>query len=115
MALQIRPVCIAATSGHSYVQQPACSVVDGNSVEGRFPQGSAAAQLCCSRQHVVDLCDGGKLPVVRKGGSHRYVRRSDVLTLLGPSLTRDQERSRWLHEAIAGHHHLGGFTRTSQR
>jgi excisionase family DNA binding protein len=65
--------------------------------------GEASRLLRCSRQHVVDLCDEGKLPVVRKGGSHRYVRRSDVLALLGPSLTRDQEQSRWLHGAIVGH------------
>jgi excisionase family DNA binding protein len=65
--------------------------------------GEAAKLLRCSRQHVVDLCDEGKLPVVRKGGSHRYVRRSDVLALLSPSLTRDQEQSRWLHGAIVGH------------
>lgn len=70
---------------------------------GLIPTGEAARLLGCSRQHVVDLCDEGKLPVVRKGGSHRYVRRSDVLTLLGPSLTRNQEQSRWLHAAIAGH------------
>jgi excisionase family DNA binding protein len=65
--------------------------------------GEASRLLGCSRQHVVDLCDEGKLAVVRKGGSHRYVRRSDVLGLLGPSLTRDQEQSRWLHGAIVGH------------
>lgn len=68
-----------------------------------IPTGEAARLLGCSRQHVVDLCEEGKLPVVRKGGSHRYVPRSDVLALLGPSLTREQERSRWLHGAIAGH------------
>jgi len=68
-----------------------------------IPTGEASRLLGCSRQHVVDLCDEGKLPVVRKGGSHRYVRRSDVLALLGPSLTRDQEQSRWLHGAIVGH------------
>ena len=70
---------------------------------GLIATGEAARLLGCSRQHVVDLCDEGRLPVVRKGGSHRYVRRSDVLALLGPSLTRDQEKSRWLHGAIAGH------------
>jgi excisionase family DNA binding protein len=75
---------------------------EGVAVADLIPTGEAARLLGCSRQHVVDLCDGGKLPVVRKGGSHRYVRRSDVLALLGPSLTRDQERSRWLHGAIAG-------------
>ncbi len=65
--------------------------------------GEAARLLGCSRQHVVDICDEGKLPVVREGRSHRYVRRSDVLALTGRSLTRDQEQSRWLHGAIVGH------------
>jgi hypothetical protein len=39
--------------------------------------------------------------VVREGGSHRYVRRSDVLALAHRPLTREQEQSRWLHAAIA--------------
>jgi excisionase family DNA binding protein len=65
--------------------------------------GEAARLLGCSRQHVVDLCDKGTLPVARKSGSHRYVRRYDVLTLADRSLTRDKELSRWLHGAIAGH------------
>jgi len=64
--------------------------------------GEAAILLGCSRQHVVDLCDSGRLPVVRGGGSHRYVRRSDVLALASRALTREQEQSRWLHAAIAG-------------
>jgi len=63
--------------------------------------GEAAVLLGCSRQHVVDLCDSGRLPVVRGGGSHRYVRRSDVLALASRPLTREQEQSRWLHAAIA--------------
>jgi excisionase family DNA binding protein len=65
--------------------------------------GEAARLLGCSRQHVVDLCNEGKLAVMREGGSHRYVRRSDVLALTGRSLTRDQEQSRWLHGAVVGH------------
>jgi excisionase family DNA binding protein len=63
--------------------------------------GEAAVLLGCSRQHVVDLCDSGRLPMVRGGGSHRYVRRSDVLALAHRPLTREQEQSRWLHAAIA--------------
>lgn len=63
--------------------------------------GEAAILLGCSRQHVVDLCDSGRLPVVRGGGSHRYVRRGDVLALASRPLTRQQEQSRWLHAAIA--------------
>jgi excisionase family DNA binding protein len=65
--------------------------------------GQAARILGCSRQHVVNLCDAGKLPVYRKGGTHRYVFRSDVLALADRSPTRDQERSRWLHAAIVSH------------
>lgn len=38
---------------------------------------------------------------MRGGGSHRYVRRSDVLALASRPLTREQEQSRWLHAAIA--------------
>jgi excisionase family DNA binding protein len=63
--------------------------------------GEAAVLLGCSRQHVVDLCNSGRLRVVRGGGSHRYVRRSDVLALVSRPLTREQEQSRWLHAAIA--------------
>ena len=65
--------------------------------------GEAAQLLGCSRQHVVDLCNEGQLPFVREGGSHRRMRRSDVLALAKRALTRDQEQSRWLHGAIAGH------------
>ena len=65
--------------------------------------GEAARLLGCSRQHVVDLCDEGRLPFVREGGSHRRMRRSDVLALANRALARDQERSRWLHGAIASH------------
>jgi excisionase family DNA binding protein len=65
--------------------------------------GEAARLLGCSRQHVVDLCDAGRLPVVREAGSHRYVHRSDVLALINRTPTWDQEQSRWLHAAIAGH------------
>jgi excisionase family DNA binding protein len=65
--------------------------------------GEAAQLLGCSRQHVVDLCNEGKLPVAREGGTHRYVRRSDVLALIRRLPTREQEQSRWLHAAVAGH------------
>jgi excisionase family DNA binding protein len=61
----------------------------------------AAALLGCSRQHVVDLCDAGELAFVRIG-THRRLRRSDVEVMLHPLLTRDQERSLWLHHAVAG-------------
>lgn len=69
--------------------------------EDLLTTGQAARMLCCSRQHVVDLCKRGALPYVSTG-SHRRVRRADVETLAGGELTRDQERSLWLHRVVAG-------------
>ena len=63
--------------------------------------GEAARLLGCSRQHVVDLCVRGVLPFVSVG-SHRRVRREDVTGLMCRDLTRDQERSLWLHRVVAG-------------
>src|SRR6266540_5160063 len=65
--------------------------------------GEAARILGTSRQHVVDLCDRGDLPFVTTG-SHRRVRRSDVEALRSRTqrLTRDQLRSLWVNQAIAG-------------
>jgi excisionase family DNA binding protein len=65
--------------------------------------GQAAALLGTSRQHVVDLCTSGRLRF-QMAGTHRRVRRSDVMALAsGPAgLTRDQQRSLWLHRAVAG-------------
>ena len=57
--------------------------------------------LGCSRQHVVDLCGRGELPFVSVG-SHRRVRLADVAALARGGLTRDQERSLWLHRVVAG-------------
>jgi excisionase family DNA binding protein len=65
--------------------------------------GEVAGLLGVSRQHVVDLCDRGDLIFVRVG-SHRRVPRSELARLLGAmheqKLTRDQERSLWLHRAV---------------
>lgn len=65
--------------------------------------GDAAALLGVSRQHIVNLCDRGALPC-ETTGRHRRVRRSDVLAYgrTGSTLTRDQVRSLWLHQAVAG-------------
>jgi excisionase family DNA binding protein len=62
----------------------------------------AARRLGSSRQHVVNLCTRGELPFVWVG-RHRRIRQSDVERLLGNKverLTRDQEKSLWLHRAI---------------
>lgn len=69
--------------------------------------GQAATLLGSSRQHVVDLCDRGVLPCVALG-KHRRIPRSAVERVVfgnpaaAPELTRDQERSLWLHHAVAG-------------
>lgn len=63
--------------------------------------GEAATMLGVSRQHVVDLCDRGELSCSR-AGTHRRIRRSDVQQMLEPQLTREQEKSLWLHRALLG-------------
>lgn len=67
--------------------------------------GEAADFLGCSRQHVVDLCDQGVLPSTRVG-SHRRVRRGDVMRIAAGStpgaLRREQERTLRLHAGVAG-------------
>jgi excisionase family DNA binding protein len=65
--------------------------------------GQAAELLGSSRQQVVNLCERGDLPFVMVG-KHRRVRREYVEALLRPrqELTRDQLKSLWLHQAVAG-------------
>lgn len=63
--------------------------------------GKAAELLGLSRQGVVDLCKRGQLPFSRVG-SHRRLRMSDVESFVERSLTRDQERSLWLHRVVTG-------------
>jgi excisionase family DNA binding protein len=66
--------------------------------------GAAAQLLGSSRQHVVDLCTRGDLPYVWVG-KHRRIDRSALEGLVPASplrLTRDQERSLWLHRAVLG-------------
>ena len=63
--------------------------------------GETASMLGVSRQHVVDLCERGRLSFTR-AGTHRRIHRSDVQQLLEPQLTREQEKSLWLHRALLG-------------
>jgi excisionase family DNA binding protein len=62
--------------------------------------GVAAKILGCSRQHVVDLCDQGRLKVYGEG-VHRLVGRSEVEALVRGDLNRDARQSLWLHHAVA--------------
>lgn len=63
--------------------------------------GETASMLGVSRQHVVNLCDRGELHCSRTG-THRRIRRADIEQLLDPRLTREQEKSLWLHRALLG-------------
>jgi excisionase family DNA binding protein len=70
---------------------------------GLLTTGEAATLLGTSRQQIVNLCGRGDLPFVMVG-KHRRVARSAVEALLRPrqSLMRDQLKSLWLHQAVAG-------------
>ena len=63
--------------------------------------GEAARLLGVSRQHVVDLCDRGRLACERTP-VHRRVRRDavDAMRKLR-QLTREEMRSLWLNRAVA--------------
>ncbi len=61
--------------------------------------GEVAQILGVSRQHVVDLCDRGELPSVRIG-THRRIARAEVDKRTAHRLTREQEKSLWLHRAL---------------
>ena len=68
--------------------------------------GDAATLLGSSRQHVVDLCDSGRLQCVRIG-THRRIERDAIEAFLRmpgvrPGLRREQLASLWLHRAVAG-------------
>jgi len=61
--------------------------------------GVVARLLGVSRQHVVDLCDRGEVACVRVG-SHRRIPSREVDRLTRSVLTREQEKSLWLHRAL---------------
>lgn len=63
--------------------------------------GDVAARLGVSRQHVVNMCDRGEIDHVLVG-KHRRVPAREVTRILGtgPVLTREQQRSLWLHPAL---------------
>lgn len=65
--------------------------------------GQVAQILGCSRQHVVDLCNSGRLRSATVG-THRRIARQDVQALRRQNapLRREEERSLWLHRALLG-------------
>jgi excisionase family DNA binding protein len=73
----------------------------------RLSTGEAAVLLATSRQHVVDLCESGRLPCVRIG-KHRRIERASIDAFLRMpaargGLRREHLASLWLHRAVAGH------------
>jgi excisionase family DNA binding protein len=68
-------------------------------METMLKTGEVAQLLGVSRQHVADLCDRGKIEHIRVG-AHRRVPRSEVDRLIGQRLTREEEKSLRLHQAL---------------
>jgi len=68
-------------------------------VETMLKTGEVARLLGVSRQHVVDLCDRGKIQHVRVG-THRRVPRVEADRILGQRPTREEEKSLRLHQAL---------------
>lgn len=78
--------------------------IEERSAEEEFlTTGEAARLLGTSRQHVVDLCSKGRLPY-QMVGTHRRVSRHDIdeIRRCPRELSREQQRSLWLHRATAG-------------
>lgn len=69
--------------------------------------GDVARALGTSRQHVVDLCQSGRLPFVTVGTHRRIDPLALEAFLANPpptrGLRREQLASLWLHHAVAGH------------
>ena len=68
-------------------------------METMMKTGEVARLLGVSRQHVADLCDRGQIEHVRVG-THRRITRSEVDRLTGMGLTREEEKSLRLHQAL---------------
>lgn len=72
-------------------------------VDRTLTTGEAAILMSCSRQHVVDLCEKGRLPYTTIG-KHRRVSRRDIEALRTRTdrLSPEERRSLWLAHAVAG-------------
>jgi len=98
-----RPAVVFFAFNAYYVGVATATYVLEGAADDLITTGEAAKLLGTSRQHVVDLCDRGDLSF-RTVGTHRRVSRADVeeLSARTQRLTRDQLRSWWLGNAIAG-------------
>jgi excisionase family DNA binding protein len=70
-------------------------------ISGMLRTGEAARRLGVSRQHVVDLCNRGRLPYVIVG-THRRI-PEQALTALAATANlpgTDWQQSQWLHAAL---------------
>ncbi len=64
--------------------------------------GEVASRLGVSRQHVVNMCDRGELQYTFVG-AHRRIPSAEVDRVSrGATLTREREKSLWLHRAVVG-------------
>ncbi|SON61353.1 hypothetical protein MSIMFI_02858 [Mycobacterium simulans] len=68
-------------------------------METMLKTGEVARLLGVSRQHVANLCDRGDIEHVRVG-AHRRVPSREVARLMGNRLTREEEKSLRLHQAL---------------
>jgi len=62
--------------------------------------GEAAARLGVSRQHIVDLCNQGKLPFVTVGTHRRIPERVVADKIASARGNEGEQRSLWLHAAL---------------
>jgi len=85
------------------VSGPNLEVVATPNPDEALTTGAAARILSCSRQHVVDLCDEGRLSYTTIG-THRRVLRRDIeaIRTRADRLSREERRSLWLAFAVAG-------------
>lgn len=66
---------------------------------GLLSTGDVASRLGVSRQQVVNMCERGEIEHVMVG-KHRRIPMREVQRILGHFLTREQEKSLWLHRAL---------------
>lgn len=73
-----------------------CAMTAGSDL---LTTGDVARRLGVSRQQVVNMCGRGEIAHVMVG-KHRRIPVREVNRILGSQLTREQEKSLWLHRAL---------------